>query len=158
MKKLLSVILLCFSIFGCSSAKLVSNAQIPEGKETIYLNFDNTQTTVDAGGVVIGNMIFSDVQTASLNTLNNRMLAKDILTEKGYKVTQKLENADMILYAGCESSEVKTVVTIVLVDAKTEEEYAVANGSYGMGMDLNGDIKGALKNALQSIPKSIPNR
>ena len=58
----------------------------------------------------------------------------------------------MILYGGCESSEIKSVVTLLLVDIKTEEEYILTEGSYGMGMDLKGDIKGALKNALKNIP------
>ena len=80
------------------------------------------------------------------------MLTKTSLIEKGYKVTQKIENADMILYGGCESSEIQSVVTLLLVDVKTEEEYVLAKGTYGMGMDLNGDMKGALKNALKTIP------
>ena len=82
----------------------------------------------------------------------NRILAKNSLIEKGYKVTQKIENADMILYGGCESSEIQSVVTLLLVDVKTEEEYVLAKGTYGMGMDLKGDMKGALKNALKNIP------
>ena len=40
----------------------------------------------------------------------------------------------------------------VYQDWKTEEEYILSKGSYGMGMDLKGDMKGALKNALKSIP------
>ena len=88
----------------------------------------------------------------SFNTLENRMLTKNSLIEKGYKVTQKIENADMILYGGCESSDIQSVATLLLVDVKTEEEYIIAKGSYGMGMDLKGDMKGALKNALKSIP------
>lgn len=61
----------------------------------------------------------------------------------------------MILYGGCESSEIQSVVTLLLVDVKTEEEYIVAKGSYGMGMDLKGDMKGALKNALKNIPNKL---
>lgn len=57
-----------------------------------------------------------------------------------------------LLYGGCESSEIQSVVTLLLVDVKTEEEYVLAKGTYGMGMDLKGDMKGALKNALKSIP------
>ena len=80
------------------------------------------------------------------------MLTKTLLIEKGYKVTQKIENADMILYGGCESSEIQSEVTLLLVDVETEEEYVFAKGTYGMGMHLKGDMKGALKNALKSIP------
>ena len=80
------------------------------------------------------------------------MLTKTSLIEKGYKVTQKIENADMILYGGCESSEIQSVVTLLLVDVKTEEEYVLAKCTYGMWMDFNGDMKGALKNALKTIP------
>lgn len=49
----------------------------------------------------------------------------------------------------------KMIVTLLLVDVKTEEEYIVAKGSYGMGMDLKGDMKGALKNALKNIPNKL---
>ena len=80
------------------------------------------------------------------------MLAKSILKAKGYKITNKIEKADLFIYGGCDSNEVQSRVMLVLVDAKTEEEYVVTKGTYGMGWDLNGDIKGALKNALQSIP------
>ena len=47
----------------------------------------------------------------------------------------------MILYGGCESSEIQSVVTLLLVDVKTEEEYVLAKGTYGMGMDLKGEKK-----------------
>lgn len=151
-KSLFLIFVICILFFGCTSAKLISNVEIPSDKETIYLCFDNTQSTVESGGYLIGNMFFAGVDTASFNTLENRILAKNILTEKGYKISQKIENADMILYAGCESSEIQSVVTILLVDAKTEAEYVTTKGSYGMGIDLKGDMKGALKNALQSIP------
>ena len=59
----------------------------------------------------------------------------------------------MILYGGCESSEIQSVVTLLLVDVKTEEEYILSKGSYGMGMDLKGDMKGALKIYLISKSK-----
>ena len=152
MKKLFSLVLLCFIFMGCTSAKLISSTTIPSEKETVYISFDNTQATVSTGGFVVGNTFFAGTDTASFNTLENRMLTKTLLIEKGYKVTQKIENADMILYGGCESSEIQSVVTLLLVDVKTEEEYVLAKGTYGMGMDLKGDMKGALKNALKSIP------
>ena len=44
------------------------------------------------------------------------MLTKNSLIEKGFKVTQKIENADMILYGGCESSDIQSVVTLLLID------------------------------------------
>lgn len=152
MKKLFSLVLLCFIFMGCTSAKLISSTTIPSEKETVYISFDNTQATVSTGGFVVGNTFFAGTDTASFNTLENRMLTKTSLIEKGYKITQKIENADMILYGGCESSEIQSVVTLLLVDVKTEEEYVLAKGTYGMGMDLKGDMKGALKNALKSIP------
>ena len=152
MKKNLFFILICFLFVGCSSTKVLLNVVIPDGKDTVYLIFDNTQSTVSTGGIVVGNMFFSDVETASFNTLENRMLAKSILKAKGYKITNNIEKADLFIYGGCESNEVQSRVMLVLVDAKTEEEYVVTKGTYGMGWDLNGDIKGALKNALQSIP------
>ena len=152
MKKIVSLVLLCSIFWGCTSAKLISSTTIPSEKETVYISFDNTQATVSTGGFVVGNTFFAETDTASFNTLENRMLAKTSLIEKGYKVTQKIENADMILYGGCESSEIQSEVTLLLVDVKTEEEYVLAKGTYGMGMDLKGDMKGALKNALKSIP------
>lgn len=57
-----------------------------------------------------------------------------------------------LLQIGFHLSEIQSVVTLLLVDVKTEEEYVLAKGTYGMGMDLKGDMKGALKNALKSIP------
>ena len=153
MKKIISLILFCFIFMGYISAKLISSKTIPGEKKTVYISFDNTQATVSTGGFVVGNTIFTGTDTASFNTLENRMLTKNSLIEKGFKVTQKIENADMILYGGCESNEFQSVVTLLLVDVETEEEYIIAKGSYGMGMDLNGDIKGALKNALKYIPK-----
>ena len=39
--------------------------------------------------------------------------AEDLLEIKDY-----IENADMILYGGCESSEIQSVVTLLLVDVK----------------------------------------
>ena len=152
MKKIFSLFLLCSIFMGCTSAKLISSTTIPSEKETVYISFDNTQATVSTGGFVVGNTFFAGTDTASFNTLENRMLTKTSLIEKGYKITQKIENADMILYGGCESSEIQSVVTLLLVDVKTEEEYVLAKGTYGMGMDLKGDMKGALKNALKSIP------
>ena len=153
MKKIISLILFCFIFMGYISAKLISSKTIPGEKKTVYISFDNMQATVSTGGFVVGNTIFTGTDTASFNTLENRMLTKNSLIEKGFKVTQKIENADMILYGGCESNEFQSVVTLLLVDVETEEEYIIAKGSYGMGMDLNGDIKGALKNALKYIPK-----
>ena len=155
MKKLISVFLLCFIFMGCTSAKLITSTPIPSEKETIYISFDNTQSTVSTGGFIVGNTFFAGTDTAFFNTLENRILVKNSLIEKGYKVTQKIENADMILYGGCESNEIQSVVTLLLVDVKTEEEYIVAKGSYGMGMDLKGDMKGALKNALKNIPNKL---
>ena len=152
MKKIFSIILLCLLFIGCTSAKLISSTTIPSEKETIYISFDNMQATVNTGGFVVGNTFFAGTDTASFNTLENRIVVKNSLIEKGYKVTQKIENADMILYGGCDSSEIQSVVTLLLVDVKTEEEYILSKGSYGMGMDLKGDMKGALKNALKSIP------
>ena len=152
MKKNFFIILLCLLFIGCTSAKLISSTTIPSEKETIYISFDNMQATVNTGGFVVGNTFFAGTDTASFNTLENRIVVKNSLIEKGYKVTQKIENADMILYGGCESSEIQSVVTLLLVDVKTEEEYVLAKGTYGMGMDLKGDMKGDLKNALKSIP------
>ena len=152
MKKIFSIILLCLLFIGCTSAKLISSTTIPSEKETIYISFDNMQATVNTGGFVVGNTFFAGTDTASFNTLENRIVVKNSLIEKGYKVTQKIENADMILYGGCESSEIQSVVTLLLVDVKTEEEYILSKGSYGIGMDLKGDMKGALKNALKNIP------
>ena len=153
MKKNIFFIFTLFYFFmGCTSAKLISSTTIPSEKETVYISFDNTQTTVSTGGFVDGNTFFAGTDTATFNTLENRMLAKTSLIEKGYKIIQKIENADMILYGGCESSEIQSVVTLLLVDVQTEEEYVLAKGTYGMGMDLKGDMKGALKNALKSIP------
>lgn len=152
MKKFIILVLSCFILLGCSSTKLISSSSIPEGKETIYILFDNTQSTVDSGGVFIGNVFVSGTESASFNTLDNRLITKTMLAEKGFKVTQTKEKADMILYGGCDSSEVQSVVTLMLIDSETEEEYALVKGTYGMGMDLNGDIKGALKNALKSLP------
>lgn len=152
MKKFFSVFFLSFIFFSCSSAKLVSTTKIPKDKVTIYLNFDNTQSTVETTGFVSGNTFYASTDTASFNTLKNWTIAKDILTEKGYKITRKVENSDMILYIGCESTEIKTTVTAILVDSNTEAEYAVTEGIYGMGLDIKGDIKGALKNAIQRIP------
>ena len=152
MKKNFFIILLCLLFIGCTSAKLISSTTIPSEKETIYISFDNMQATVNTGGFVVGNTFFAGTDTASFNTLENRIVVKNSLIEKGYKVTQKIENADMILYGGCDSSEIQSVVTLLLVDVKTEEEYILSKGSYGMGMDLKGDMKGALKNALKNIP------
>ena len=42
----------------------------------------------------------------------------------------------MILYGGCESSEIQSVVTLLLVDVKTEEEYVLAKGTYGIWNNL----------------------
>ena len=151
-KNIFALVVTCFILGSCTSAKLISSTEIPDNKKTIYLCFDNTQAAAGTGDVVVGNVFFAETDTASFNTLDNRMIAKTILTEKGYKITQKIENADMILYAGCESSDIQSVVTILLVDAINEEEYVITKGTYGMGMDLKSDMKGALKNALQSIP------
>lgn len=152
MKKIFCLLFTCFLFWGCSSTNVLLSVAVPVEKENIYLIFDNTQSTVSTGGVIVGNMYISDFETASFNTLDNRMLAKSILTAKGYKITQKVEKADLFLYGGCESNEIQSKVTLVLVDAKNEKEYVVSKGSFGMGWDLNGDIKGALENALQGIP------
>ena len=144
--------MICFLLLGCSSSNVLLNVTIPGDKDTIYLIFDNTQSTISSGGIVVGNMFFTDVETASFNSLENRMLAKSTLSAKGYKITNKIEKADLFVYGGCESNEIQSKVMLVLVDAKTEKEYVVSKGTYGMGWDLNGDIKGALKNALDGIP------
>lgn len=62
-----------------------------------------------------------------------------------------------LLYGGCESSEIQSVVvvTLLLVDVKKEEEYVLAKGTYGMGMDLKGDIKGALKKRTKKYTQQI---
>ena len=60
-----------------------------------------------------------------------------------------------LLYGGCESSEIQSVVTLLLVDVKTEEEYILSKGSYGMGMDLKGDMKGALKKRAKKYTQQI---
>lgn len=153
MKKFFLIFIVSIFLGGCSSTRTILSVAIPDDKETIYLAFDNTQSTISTGGFFVGNVYFSGTESASFNTLDNRLLAKSILTEKGYKVTQKIENADMLLYGGCESNDVQSVVTLMLIDAKTEKEYIISKGTYGMGWDLNGDIKGALENALQNIPK-----
>ena len=116
MNKIIPIILLCPILMGCTSAKLISSTTIPSEKETVYISFDNTQATVSMVGFVVGNTFFAGTDTASFNTLENRMLTKTSLIEKGYKVIQKNENADMILYGGCESSEIQSVVTLLLVD------------------------------------------
>ncbi len=152
MKKIFVILFSSIILFSCTSSNLVSSTTIPIDKRTIYLSFDNTHSTVDAGGFIVGNMFISNIESASFNTLENRMLTKRILEEKGYKITQKLEMADMILFAGCESNEILSEVTILIVDSKTEEEYVITKGSFGIGLDLKGDMKGALQNALQSIP------
>ncbi|MBR2090275.1 MAG: hypothetical protein IJ905_07915 [Fibrobacter sp.] len=152
MKIIFHLLLICFLLLGCSSSNVLLNVTIPGDKDTIYLIFDNTQSTISSGGIVVGNMFFTDVETASFNSLENRMLAKSTLSAKGYKITNKIEKADLFVYGGCESNEIQSKVMLVLVDAKTEKEYVVSKGTYGMGWDLNGDIKGALKNALDGIP------
>lgn len=58
MKKILFFILICFLFVGCSSTKVLLNVVIPDGKDTVYLIFDNTQSTVSTGGIVVGNMFF----------------------------------------------------------------------------------------------------
>ena len=68
-------------------------------------------------------------------------LSKIILTDS---------NLFFFLYAFLGNPQL--LIITLLVDVKTEEEYVLAKGTYGMGMDLKGDIKGALKNALKSIP------
>lgn len=59
MKKLFSLVLLCFIFMGCTSAKLISSTTIPSEKETVYISFDNTQATVSTGGFVVGNTFFA---------------------------------------------------------------------------------------------------
>lgn len=71
MKKCFYIFLLCFIFFGCNSAKLVSTTKIPKDKVTIYLNFDNTQSTVETTGFVSGNTFYASTDTASFNTLKN---------------------------------------------------------------------------------------
>ena len=83
MKKIFSLFLLCSIFFmGCTSAKLISSTTIPSEKETVYISFDNTQATVSTGGFVVGNTFFAGTDTASFNTLENRMLTKTSLIEK----------------------------------------------------------------------------
>lgn len=152
MKNKILLFVLPFLILGCTSAKILSQQNIPTEKSTVYISLDNTEASVGSIGYISGNFIFTGSETASFNTLDNRMIIKEQLTAKGYKVTNKIENAELILLGGCESSEVQSVVTLVLVDYETEEEYCILRGTYGMGMDLKGDMKGALKNALKNLP------
>jgi len=151
MKKLTGLFLLCLILAGCTSTKLISHDAIPDEKNTIYLAFDDYQAT-NVGGFMMGYVFIPYTETGSFNTLTNRMKAKEILCAKGYSITTKVENADLILYAGCESDLV-TEVTILIVDAITEKEYVITKGTYGMGWDLNDDIENALINALESIPE-----
>ena len=79
MKKIFSLILLCSIFMGCTSAKLISSTTIPSEKETVYISFDNTQATVSTGGFVVGNTFFAGTDTASFNTLENRMLTDQLV-------------------------------------------------------------------------------
>ena len=78
MKKIFSIILLCLLFIGCTSAKLISSTTIPSEKETIYISFDNMQATVNTGGFVVGNTFFAGTDTASFNTLENRIVVKTL--------------------------------------------------------------------------------
>lgn len=150
--KVILLLLMSVLMVGCSSVKMISERDIPNEKKFIFLVLDENELKVESGGYVYGNFFYSGSESSYLNSLENKILIKQLLSEKGYFVTNHIEKADLILYGGCKSSDIQSVITIVLVDKETEEEYIVTQGSYGMGLDLDGDIKGALKNALKNIP------
>lgn len=154
MKKLFFTYFLILTLIlsGCTSAKIIQQTTIPQNKKNVYISLDNTQANVNSVGFIAGNFFIAGTDSASFNTLDNRLIIKQELISKGFSVTTKIETADLILFGGCESSEVESVVTLVLSDSATEEEYCILQGTYGMGMDLKGDIKGALKNALKNLP------
>ena len=152
-KIFLTAFLISMLIFSsCSSAKIISQTSIPPNKKNIYISLDNTQSTIASASYMVRNFFIVGTDSASFNTLDNRIIVKEQLISKGFSVTNKIETADLILLGGCESSDAESVVTLVLADSETEEEYCILQGAYGMGMDLKGDIKGALRNALQLLP------
>ena len=63
-----------------------------------------------------------------------------------------LTDSNLFFYLYAFLGNPQLLIITLLVDVKTEEEYVLAKGTYGMGMDLKGDMKGAFKNALKSIP------
>ena len=149
------MLFLAVLLVGCTSASFEEIGGIPAEYETVLVVLDSTKTTVNTGGFFSsGNAsyFYSATDSSTLDTIGNRNIVIKALTEKGYKYTSDAEKADIILLAGNESNEVRTVVSISLLDAKSEELLFTTSGMYGMGMDLGGDIRGALKNALKGIP------
>ena len=155
MRKIFLALICALLLVGCTSASFEVINGIPEEYETVFVVLDSSKTTINSTGFFTsgGGTYFYDYGDSSyLDTVNNRNIVIKTLTQKGYKYTNNIEKADIVLLAGNESNEIRTVVSISLLDAKTEELLYTTSGMYGMGMDLSGDMRGALKNALKGIP------
>ena len=140
---------------SCTSASFEEINGIPSEYQTIFVCLDSSKTTIDSSGFFTsgsGTYFYSGTDSASLDTIGNRNIVIKALVAKGYKYTSDIEKADMILLAGNETSEIRTIVSISLLDAKSEDLLYTTSGMYGMGWGIDSDVRNALKNALKGIP------
>lgn len=162
MKKIHFLFLMVFTLFsGCTSSKFEEVKTIPEEYVNVYICFDTSKTTIGMGPSISSSYGYFSFypgwsQSTTLDTIENRNTAIKILTQKGYKVVSDIKSASIILMGGYTSNEIRSKVSLVFLDANTQELIFSTEGMYGMGIDINGDVSGALKNALNRIPeKSI---
>ena len=84
-------------------------------------------------------------------------VASTKLTMVGDKRIQEL-NADqkerlLLVRFGVSQNKDETVVSVNFVDYLTGKPVASCTGSYGLGLDKDGDMKGAIKNVTKEIHK-----
>lgn len=159
MKKLFNgstILFLCvlFTFTSCVSSEITEYKEISEDAKTVYVQLDSNTNIVSGGGYFStnGTAMFYDIESGVLNTLKNRLMIQSSLTAKGYKVSNSIDEADLIMQGGFESSEIKTTVLLAIFDKESNDLLAICKGAYGMGLDLQDDINGALKKALEKIP------
>lgn len=126
--------------------------EIPFRKEKVFLIFDEPQQELDYLGFVVEDYSTGS-ESALFNTQENQKIAKEIITRKGYRIADFKKDADLLLYLNCKSGEIKSTVTVKLIDVASDREYIKATGVQSAGWDFVSDIKAALKKAVMQIPE-----
>ena len=158
--KRFSIIFLClFSLLlsSCISAKTTNYADVPEDYTSVCIILDSNKTTISSGGYMSYSnntmtYIPSSSEDAVLNTVKNKVLMQTTLQEKGYKVLNNENEADMLILGGYETNELYTDVILAFYDRKTNDLLFTAEGRFGLGLDIQMDVNGALKKALEQVP------
>ena len=160
MKNIIYIFVMMFTVFmhsSCVSSKFTNYVAIPQEYENIFIILDSNKTTLTSGGYLSysnNSMTYipSSLNEAVLDTVKNKVNIQTDLTSKGYKVVDKIDDADILLIGGYTTNELYTDVILAFYDKSTNALLFTSEGRYGLGIDTQSDVNHALKKALEQVP------